>query len=313
MGAVVSNNAWGTLAVPVTAQATELTLSSSQGDRFPSAVLGVSWFFVTLVDSSNNIEIVKCTQRRGDSLTVMRGADNTIPKAFRAGDRVELRPCAALFDDKVSQDKLNEVVDTLTRTWTTNLDEATKQLNTKIQEAEARSLSRTDYATKEAEWKSQNTNSFLTKTDAANIYLPKTGGTINGKLTITGVGGQDSLILNWGHLRVQNGDFSASGGIWARDVHTNSDKRLKKSIVEFGESEGLELVEGLRPVWFTWKDTNTEDFGFIAQELEAICPEAVFERDGRKYVNYPSLVTVAIAAIKGLKEEIEELKKWQKS
>ena len=55
-------------------------------------------FFGTLIDTSNNLEIVKVTARSSDSMTVVRAQDNTTARAFAIGDRFELRPTAALFN-----------------------------------------------------------------------------------------------------------------------------------------------------------------------------------------------------------------------
>ena len=51
------------------------------------------------------------------------------------------------------------------------------------------------------------------------------------------------------------------------------------------------------------------DVGVIAQEIEAVLPEVVTERDnGYKAVNYQKLTALLIEAVKELKEEIDELK-----
>jgi hypothetical protein len=105
MSVVVTNNAWGTLSVAINESATTLVLSTAQGDRFPGITESSrDVFYVTLIDSSNNIEIVKCTSRMADALEVVRSQDGTTARSFPAGSRVELRPTAALFADKVAQD-----------------------------------------------------------------------------------------------------------------------------------------------------------------------------------------------------------------
>lgn len=89
-----SNNASGTLASSITTSSTTITLTTGQGSLFPSLASG-EFFFATLVDSSNNLEIVKVTARATDVLTVIRAQDNTTARAFTGGDRFELRPVAA--------------------------------------------------------------------------------------------------------------------------------------------------------------------------------------------------------------------------
>lgn len=92
----ITNNASGVLASSITTASTSITLTTGQGSLFPSIAPG-DFFFATLVDSSNNYEIVKVTARASDVLTVVRAQDNTAARAFIGGDRFELRPVAATF------------------------------------------------------------------------------------------------------------------------------------------------------------------------------------------------------------------------
>jgi len=91
-----TNNASTTLASSISAVATTITVASSGGSLFP--VLGVGdYFYATLVDSSNNIEIIKVTARVGDVMTAVRGQEGTSANAYVGGDKFELRPTAAGF------------------------------------------------------------------------------------------------------------------------------------------------------------------------------------------------------------------------
>lgn len=92
-----TNNASGTLASSITTASTTLTLTTGQGSLFPSLASG-EYFYATLVDSSNNIEIVKVTARATDVLTAVRAQDNTTAKAFTSGAKLELRPVAAALN-----------------------------------------------------------------------------------------------------------------------------------------------------------------------------------------------------------------------
>lgn len=98
MGIKVTNNAYGTLSAGIAAGDTTITLDGGQGARFPTLGAG-DYFYGTLIDTSNNIEVVKVTARSTDSMTVVRGQDNTTARAYAIGDRFELRPTAALFTD----------------------------------------------------------------------------------------------------------------------------------------------------------------------------------------------------------------------
>lgn len=90
MGIKFANSAYATLASGINSSATSITLTTGQGARFPS-LAGGDYFFATLIDTSNNLEIVKCTARSTDVLTVVRGQESTTARAFSTGDRIELR------------------------------------------------------------------------------------------------------------------------------------------------------------------------------------------------------------------------------
>lgn len=102
--ALVKNNAFSKLAGSITAVATSLSVTAGQGARFPVIAGGSGdFFYATLIDLSNNIEVVKVIATATDVFTVTRGQDGTSARIFNANDRIELRPTAALFDDKVSK------------------------------------------------------------------------------------------------------------------------------------------------------------------------------------------------------------------
>ena len=102
-----------------------------------------------------------------------------------------------------------------------------------------------------------------------------------------------------------NGHFTATG-----DVTTNSDARLKDNVITVDNA--LSKVTDLRGVYFNKKThPNDRKIGLIAQEVEAIIPEAVIEdstEDKIKSVAYSSLVGLLIEAIKDLKDEVDSIK-----
>lgn len=98
MGIKFSNNGHSTLAASITSSGTSITVASGHGSRFPSLAAG-DYFYATLIDASNNLEIVKCTARSSDVLTVTRGAESTTARAYAIGDRIELRVTAAGLDE----------------------------------------------------------------------------------------------------------------------------------------------------------------------------------------------------------------------
>ena len=98
MGIKVANNAFATLAAGITNSATSITVASGQGARFPSLGVG-DYFYATLINTSNQLEIVKCTARSGDVLTVVRAQEATTARAYDVGDRIEIRITAQTFVD----------------------------------------------------------------------------------------------------------------------------------------------------------------------------------------------------------------------
>jgi hypothetical protein len=98
MGIKVANNANATLAASITSSSTSITVTSGQGARFPTLSAG-DYFYATLIDVSNNLEIVKVTARSTDVLTVTRAQESTTARAYSTGDRIELRLTAQTFID----------------------------------------------------------------------------------------------------------------------------------------------------------------------------------------------------------------------
>lgn len=93
-----SNNAYSTLASGITNSATSMTVATGEGVRFPTPS-GGDHFYCTLIDTSNNMEIVKVTAVSTDTFTIVRAQDGTSARAFSASDRVELRPTAAALEE----------------------------------------------------------------------------------------------------------------------------------------------------------------------------------------------------------------------
>jgi ribosomal protein L18 len=102
MGLKVTNNAFGTLNAGITNSDTTVVLQSGQGSRFPSLSSG-DYFYATLIDTSNNLEIVKVTARSTDTMTVERAQDNTTARAYSTNDRFELRPTAAMLNEVINK------------------------------------------------------------------------------------------------------------------------------------------------------------------------------------------------------------------
>lgn len=114
--------------------------------------------------------------------------------------------------------------------------------------------------------------------------------------------------------RMENdGDFHADGDVIAYST-TISDERLKTNIV--GIENAVAKVGQLNGYTFEYKADGKVSAGVIAQEVEAVLPEAVTEKllplktdDGQEYkvVNYDALHGLLIEAIKELSARVEAL------
>jgi len=89
--------------------------------------------------------------------------------------------------------------------------------------------------------------------------------------------------------------------------NTSSDGRLKDIT---GEAKGLEIINALNPVAFTWKSSGVKAEGLIAQEVEKLVDHAVSETKESEYLqmDYSKLVTPLIKAVQELSAEVEQLK-----
>lgn len=97
-------------------------------------------------------------------------------------------------------------------------------------------------------------------------------------------------------------------------VYTTSDRRLKKNIQNIGTSSLERLFNTTDKLLkkFTWKSSGKDSYGFIAQELKEIIPEAVDEdTDGIMHVSYnvayAKIIASLIYKIKDLENRIKQL------
>lgn len=124
MTVLVSNDAVGALASSINTSVLTLALGSGQGALFPNPGAG-EYFYVTAIRASDGgKEIMRCTARSTDTLTVVRAQDGTTAKSFATSDRVELRPIRAVHLEYAQKNDPNTFVgnQTITGNLTVSAD-----------------------------------------------------------------------------------------------------------------------------------------------------------------------------------------------
>jgi hypothetical protein len=93
-----------------------------------------------------------------------------------------------------------------------------------------------------------------------------------------------------------------------------SDKRLKKNITPL--TNGLDICNKLNPITFNWKKewaegdgglSNRKYHGVIAQEIQKVVPELVYESKDKLLVQRDELQWILLSAVKNLSEKLEDL------
>jgi hypothetical protein len=107
------------------------------------------------------------------------------------------------------------------------------------------------------------------------------------------------------------GNFNVSGTITAGgNVTAFSDRKLKDNLEKI--SDALAKVRQLTGYTYTRNDLDDKTkrhTGLIAQDVEAVLPEAVEEHGGIKGVAYGQMMGLVFEAIKELDDKLEEIKK----
>ena len=134
------------------------------------------------------------------------------------------------------------------------------------------------------------------------------------------------------------GNVSVEGNLTATTITTPSDIAYKTNIISLSNNSAISKIQLMNPVIYNLKqpelpqtisesesdtisttpkliDENSQEYqkthyGLIAQELQEIFPELVYENsNGLLNVNYIEIIPILIEAIKEQQEEIDNLKK----
>lgn len=354
---IYANNVAGTLAANIGPSDTLVLLGAGQGAKFPSPT-GGNYFYATLVHVTTGVvEIVQCTARSVDTLTVVRGRDGTTATSFTTGSVVEMRLCAIMLtelDYKAARGVANglasldasgkvpdtQIPDSITRDTELTSGLATKQNAlgyTPVQQGTG--VGQLSNVVKIGWASGSKTKITIDSTDQGNIameswvtglrgaanglasldastkvpvaqipalaYLPTSGGTISGSLTVTGntttQGNNDAnsqssqqdffttsanVVLapngaGWVYLR-PNGRASAtnqamldsSGLLTVVNVSSTSDRRLKESIEPRKTARGF--ADKIALYDWSWIEDGKLGTGVIAQDVEDFAPGYVY-------------------------------------
>ena len=116
-----------------------------------------------------------------------------------------------------------------------------------------------------------------------------------------GIGVNESSDLPLSYKLMVSGSIKASG-----TVVQGSDSRLKEDIYPIDNA--LSRIENIDGVYFTYKDSGEKSIGVIAQDIQKILPEVVFEdNNGYLGVNYSGIVPVLIEAVREQNSIIKDL------
>lgn len=108
---IYSNNASTTLASAINATAVSLSVLSGTGAEFPNPTAG-QFFRLTLNDALTGavFEVLYCTSRSGDTLSVQRGQEGTTAHSWVSGDKVFAGPTAGAMGNLAQQVQVQENV-----------------------------------------------------------------------------------------------------------------------------------------------------------------------------------------------------------
>jgi len=140
---------------------------------------------------------------------------------------------------------------------------------------------------------------------------PDTAAQVLAKLvTVDGAGsGIDADLLDGSHAsafaRLSGATFT--GTVTAPNFVSSSDVRLKSNIAPIADA--LAKVQALTGVTFTMAGSDARQMGLIAQDVQAVAPEAVVEAEGVLRLAYGNLVGLLVEAIKDLAQEVDQLKR----
>jgi len=125
---------------------------------------------------------------------------------------------------------------------------------------------------------------------------------------LTTSGNAGFITFQYGTSQTEIGSISTATGTVTL-YNTTSDQRLKENIQD--AESASDLIDAIQVRQFDWKSDNTHQrYGFVAQELVTIAPEAVYQpqdEDKMMAVDYSKLVPMLVKEIQSLRIRIAQL------
>ena len=117
------------------------------------------------------------------------------------------------------------------------------------------------------------TQTTASSSNALGAYVA--GSTSNAIAAVVASTGSNLIFFGYGSPSsvTQVGTITTNGTLTV--YGTSSDRRLKSNIATLTSGEGIAKIKELIPRSFTWNSSNEADVGFIADELQAVIPNAV--------------------------------------
>lgn len=136
--------------------------------------------------------------------------------------------------------------------------------------------------------------------------------------------GYTSLTASYGYLnsagstgtvtsQTNNYSIIATKRVLCEEINVNSDERIKTEIKHFDEDLCMKLIDGIEQKHYKMKDDGSYKVGIIAQQLQKIFPNAVYQVpkddiEDFRVVDYNQITSLLIGAVKYLSKELKELR-----
>ena len=150
---------------------------------------------------------------------------------------------------------------------------------------------------------------------AGDAYIGSTGAAVNREVRLRNANRQVALVLEGGGAAVHLWDTTGNNALWTSNmagdftargnVTAYSDARLKHDVRTLDGA--LDTVQRMRGVRYSWNRDGSAGIGFIAQELEQVCPELVLTGE-MKSVAYGNITAILVEAVKELRAEVTSLR-----